>query len=77
MEPLTIIADPCTGLVDESATVWNDAETAFRMRRQEFRHLQPATRTIVTPDGCTVGDNAAWLTPGEWICWDGPIAHLG
>ena len=77
MRPLTVISDPYTGLLYESLHVYPDAASAYRSRPSDFRRLQDATRAIATPDGCTVGDNAAWLTPGEYIDWNGPLATCG
>lgn len=77
MKPLTVIADPCTGLLYESPHVYRDAAEAFRVRREDFWPLSVETRALATPDGCTVGDNAAWLAPGEFIDWDGPLARCG
>lgn len=76
-QPWTIIADPATGQVFESRATWNDASTAFRTRRESFRPLTPETAAISTHDGCTVGENAAYLYPGEWMASDGNLVALG
>lgn len=77
MQTLTIVADRSTGLVYESPVIWNDAAYALEQRRSEFRLLTDETRAVRTPDGCTVGENAAWLMPGEYVQWDGPLAVIG
>ena len=77
MDEYTVISDPVTGLLYESRRLWNDAGEAFRTRSSEFRLLQDDTRAISTHDGCTVGENAAWLTPGEYLESDGLIVSIG
>ncbi len=76
MSSWTVIADPCTGMLYESRRLWNDAGEAFRVRREDFRPLQDATRALSTHDGCTVGENAAYLTPGEWMESDGLVVAI-
>lgn len=77
MLTLTVISDPSTGLLLESPFVYNEAGTAYRLHPEEFRPLRSETRALRTPDGCTVGENAAWLTPGEYIQWNGPLTEVG
>jgi len=77
MPDLTIICSPATGLLYESNSTWVDAGYAFRERQSEFKHLSDDTRLIATPDGCTVGDNADLLTPGEYVQWNWSGSEVG
>jgi hypothetical protein len=77
MKALTVISDPTTGLLFESPHVYRDGATAYRLRPEDFRPLQDATRLIPTPDGCTVGENAVWLQAGEYVEWNGVVAQCG
>lgn len=87
---LTIVADPTTGMLYESSGAYRDGTAgylAYRDRdmsrrpplrfKHPFRPLQDATRELRTPDGCTVGENAAWLMPGEFVSWHEGLAILG
>lgn len=73
---LTVISDPSTGLLMESDEVYNLGDWAYRERPEEFRPLRDATRARRTPDGCTVGENAALLTPGEYVEWNGALTTV-
>ena len=74
---LTIIADPVTGLLYESPRAYRDGATAYRLHPGDFKPLTESTRAVPTPDGCTVGENAAWLQAGEYIDWNGVLTTIG
>ncbi len=73
----TIVADPSTGMVFESRALWRDAATAYRERPEHFRPLTPELASVSTHDGCTVGENAAYLYPGEYMQSDGTVIEIG
>jgi hypothetical protein len=73
----TVISDSHTGSLWESRCLWNDPTVAFRERRDFFYRLSDELRAVSTHDGCTVGDNADCLRPGEWIASDGFVIHAG
>ena len=77
MQTWTVISDPATGLLLESRHCYRDATYAYRDRPADFRPMTAELRAVSTHDGCTVGENAAYLTPGEWMASDGVALEIG